>query len=95
MYGILVSALNFILGFALRGIVVKFLIAFALFYGVVLIAENLIEFLPNISVVASAMNGVPPGVWWFLDVFQVGQGIPMVVAAYVSRFTIRRLPLIG
>lgn len=95
MFGLLVSAGNFLLGFVLRGIVVKFVIAFLLYWGVKLMAEVLVPMLPQVSVVSSALSGIPPGVWWFLDVFGVAQGLPLVVSAYLTRFVIRRIPLVG
>lgn len=95
MYGILVSAVNFLLGFVLRGIIVKFVIAFLLFWGVTLMAEVLVPLLPQVSAVSSALSDIPPGVWWFLDVFAIEQGLPLVISAYLTRFVIRRIPLIG
>lgn len=95
MYGILVSALNFILGFVLRGIVFKFVIAFMLYWAVQLMAEVLIPMLPQVSSVSSALAAIPSGVWWFLDIFAVSQGLPLVISAHLTRFIIRRIPLIG
>lgn len=95
MFGILISAGNFILGFVLRGIVVKFIIAFLLYFGVLLMAEVLVPLLPQVSAVSGALAAIPPGVWWFLDVFGVAQGLPLVISAYLTRFVIRRIPLVG
>lgn len=43
----------------------------------------------------SAFSSVTPGMWFFLDVMGFNYGLPLVIAAMVSRFLIRRLPVIG
>lgn len=50
------------------------------------------EFLGQAS---GALGSVPAGVVYLLAPFQVGAGISIVLAAYVLRFLIRRLPIIG
>jgi hypothetical protein len=95
VYGILVSAFNFILGFLVRSVVVKFVIAFALYFGVLLMTQVLVPMLPQVTAIQAALSGIPSGVWWFLDVFNFGAGLPLIVSAYMTRFVIRRIPLIG
>lgn len=95
MYGILLSAFNSTLGFVFRGIALKFIIAFLLYWAVSLMAENLIPLLPNKAVFTSALSQIPPGVWYFLDFFEVSIGLSLVITAYASRFVIRRIPFIG
>jgi hypothetical protein len=34
-------------------------------------------------------------VWYFLDLFNVTAGIPLLLSAWVTRFIIRRMPVIG
>jgi len=48
------------------------------------------EFLQNIGAFS-----LPDGVLYFLDLFMVSYGLAMVVGAYVLRFILRRIPLIG
>ena len=41
------------------------------------------------------MSAIGSGTWYFLNVFQVTQGLSLVVSAYATRFVIRRIPVIG
>lgn len=41
------------------------------------------------------LQGIPPGVAFFLDHAQIPEGIAMIMSAYVLRFAIRRLPFVG
>lgn len=43
----------------------------------------------------SAFSGLSAGMWYWIDLFQIGTGVPMILSAYVARFVIRRLPVIG
>jgi hypothetical protein len=95
MYGILVSAFNFILSFVLRSVLVKFVVFFGVWFLVSNLAPVLGGFLPNASSITTALGGLNSGVWWFLDLMQFSTGAPMVVSALVYRFLIRRIPLIG
>lgn len=97
MFAILLSAFNAILGWLVRSVLVKFVVFFALFFVVegfvsVLAGSGL---LPSADGLRAAFAGIPSGVWYFLDLFAVGAGIKMVLAAYLARFIIRRIPLIG
>ncbi len=44
---------------------------------------------------SSSFSSIPAGVWFFLDFFALDVGLPLLLTAYVSRFLIRRIPLIG
>lgn len=82
----------------IRGVVVKFLYLtaiFALLAIVIPVGINLIT--PHIGTagLSSAFSGVGAGVWWFLDFFNLAFGVPLLISAYVARFLVRRLPLIG
>lgn len=43
----------------------------------------------------SAFSVFPPFAQYFLALFGFNYGLPLIVSAYVSRFLIRRLPVIG
>lgn len=45
--------------------------------------------------VQSAFSSIPSSVWWALDATQADVGIPLVLGAYVARFLLRRIPVIG
>jgi len=41
------------------------------------------------------LQGMPPEVSWFLNAVAFNEGLTMVMLAYVLRFILRRIPLIG
>ncbi|MGK5077383.1 DUF2523 family protein [Janthinobacterium sp. HLX7-2] len=97
MFGIVLSALNAVLGFVLRGVVVKFVIftlLFAVVSGFVTVLQAAGVF-PSAAGLTGAFGGIPAGMWYFLDLFRFDVGIPMVLSAYGARFIIRRIPFIG
>jgi hypothetical protein len=97
MYAILLSAFNTILGFVLRSVIVKFVVFFALYFVVTGFVQVLSSsgILPSASSLSSGLSGMGAGVWYFLDLFGFTTGFPLVVAAMVARFIIRRIPFIG
>lgn len=95
MFGIVLSALNAALGFVLRGVVMKFGIFFALFFVVTGFISILSSILPDSTAISNALGGVPASVWFFLDLFNVSTGIPILLSAMVTKFVIRRIPVIG
>lgn len=87
-----------IFGFLLREIIVKFTVFTAVFALVALLVPVAIEYLaPYIGVagLSSAFTGLSAGVWFWLDAFQLQFAVPLLISAWVSRFLIRRLPVIG
>lgn len=81
-----------------RGAVIKFVIltgVFAVMAIVIPAAINLV--VPHIGTgsLTSAFSGVAPGIWWFLDMFRLDVGLPLLISGLVARFLIRRLPIIG
>lgn len=44
---------------------------------------------------AGNVSGIDPGVLYFVEPLQLGTGLTWVLSAYVIRFVIRRIPLIG
>lgn len=81
-----------------RDVVVKFLVFTAVFALVAFLVPKAVAYLGsfiNPGGLTSAFSGVSPGVWFFLDFFQLGYGVPLLISAWVSRFLIRRLPIIG
>ncbi|MBJ7311305.1 DUF2523 family protein [Rugamonas sp. CCM 8940] len=97
MFGILLSALNVLLGFVLRSVIVKFVMFFALFF----VTSGFISYLsssgilPSADVIGSSLGSVPSAVWYFLDLFAFSAGLPLILSAMLTRFIIRRIPLIG
>ena len=95
MFGILLSAINASLAFLLRSSLVKFGTFFALFFVTTEFIALLTPLLPNASALSATLGGIPATVWYFLDLFNVSAGIPLLLSAYVTRFIIRRMPVIG
>jgi hypothetical protein len=100
LFGILLSALNTVLGFLVRSVVVKFVTFFALMFIVkeFMMVATAWGVFPNASraqALTSTLSYIPASVWYFLDLFSASTGIATVVSAYATRFIIRRIPLIG
>lgn len=95
MYGILVSAFNTVLGFVLRAGLVKFFVFFGLWFITTEFMGVLGSMMPTAAALSSALGGIPATVWYFLDLFNVSAGLPLLVSAWASRFIIRRIPVIG
>lgn len=95
MFGILLSAFHSVLGFVFRGIIVKFLIMFAAWYLAFELITAVVAVVPSSSVVTDALNAFPPTMWYFLELMRLDLGIPLMLAAFATRFLIRRIPFIG
>lgn len=95
MFGILFSAINTALGFIFRSFIVKFVLFFALYFVTSEFVPVLMNLLPDSSFLTSAFLNIPPSVAYFLHLFMIPTGISMVLSAYVTRFIIRRIPIIG
>ncbi|EES9565199.1 DUF2523 family protein [Escherichia coli] len=95
MFGILVSAFNTVLGFLLRTAVIKFIIFFSLYFIVQAFIPVLNALLPTNIDFISMFNSLPDSAWYFINIFAVTDGIKMMLSAYLTRFIIRRIPVIG
>lgn len=81
-----------------RGVVVKFVILTGIFAVMAIVIPAAISLIaPHIGVTSltSSFAGIDAGVWWFLDMFALDYGLPLLISAHVARFLIRRLPVIG
>ncbi|WP_118781378.1 DUF2523 family protein [Haemophilus haemolyticus] len=97
MYGVIFAALSSLMKFLVRGVIVKFFIFFALFYVTTEFVPVIIElFLPkNIPNIKELFNALPNSILYFLYILKVPTGISLFISALLSRFIIRRLPIIG
>ena len=43
----------------------------------------------------SALSKIPPEVGYFVEPLNLGTGVTIIVGAYLARFLIRRIPIIG
>ena len=95
MYAILLSALHAGLGFVFRSVIAKFFVFFALFFITTEFLGVLVDRLPNGQAMSGALSAIPPAMWYFLDLVHFDVGLPAVLSAWVLRFMIRRIPVIG
>lgn len=97
MFAILISAANVALGFLLRSVIAKFFLYFALYFFVTETVSFLqsASLLPSAASLAGAFGQIGSDVWYFLDLCAFSYGAPLLVSAFVARFIIRRLPIIG
>lgn len=87
-----------VVSFLLREVIVKFAVftgVFALVAFMVPLAVGYLGGFVNAQGLTTAFGGIAPGVWFWVDAFGLGFGLPLVISAYVARFLIRRLPVIG
>lgn len=60
--------------------------------------SDLINAIPVPDFIADAATyfaALGPGSLYLMDLFQLPFGIPLILAAYLGRFLIRRLPVVG
>ena len=96
MFGILLSALNSTLAWMFRSLVIKFGVFFALYFIATEFIGLVAQLIPDPSAsVNGPLSGIGSTTWYFLDVFMLPYGLSLVLAAYATRFLIRRIPVIG
>ena len=97
MYALLASAFRFALGWLVRGVVVKFVVLAAIYYVIAWIAESVLNQLDisPLTGLQTVIDGIPTGVLWFMGLFRLDIGLPLVLGAYLTAFVTRRLPIIG
>jgi hypothetical protein len=95
MFGILLSAFNTILGFVFRSLIVKFVLYFGLYFVSTEFITVISSLFPSASSINSGLGGLSSGFWYFADICAFSQGLPIVLSAWLTRFIIHRVPLIG
>lgn len=78
-----------------RSILVKFLIMFALFFVVSEFIPVLIKLLPTDTNIKNLFDLLPDQMWYFLNYFKIPTGVTLIISAMLTRFLIRRIPIIG
>ncbi|WGM12390.1 DUF2523 family protein [Arsenophonus nasoniae] len=89
------SAFNFLLGFVFRTLTIKFIVFSALFLVVTEFVPVLLALLPTSTNLPELIGQLPDSVWYFMNLFAVITGIKIVISAYLTRFIVRRIPVIG
>lgn len=94
MYLIFTTALAWFLRSILLKAVV-FGIIFALAAALIpFVVEQIAPFIGTAGL-TTAFIAIPSGVWYFLDMMRLDFGLPLLLSAFVARFIIRRIPIIG
>ena len=81
-----------------RTVLIKFVVMAALFAVVGFLVPYVVSFIVgflNVDALNSAFGALPSGVWYFLNYCEVPFGLPLLISAYISRFLIRRMPVVG
>lgn len=65
------------------------------FWDSLLYILELLGIADQIKASATLFDSMPDGVWYFMNIFQIQFGLGAVLIAYLIRFMIRRLPVIG
>lgn len=96
MWGLLLSGIWTALGWVFRAIVFKGVLYIALFYftseAMAYFAQVIVVDLGDFS---SSVGALGSGAGWLIELVRLDIGLPAILAAYVMRFAIRRLPIIG
>lgn len=98
MASILAWAIRAFFSFLTGGIVLK-TIGLGLLVGLLSIiweyALNLVGGAVDLGSANGQLQSLPADVLYFLLLFRIDLALPMILGAFIVRFTIRRLPVIG
>ncbi|MGC0688195.1 DUF2523 family protein [Escherichia coli] len=95
MFGIMTSVLYGVLGFLLRSVIVKFTVFFALYFIVQEFVPLILDMVNRQLPLLALISNIPDSLKYFFSVFKVIDGINIILSAFVTRFIIRRFPVIG
>lgn len=87
-----------IVSWLLREVIVKFVLFAAIFLLLQLFMPVLISYLAGLATrqqINESISSLPAAMLYFGALLRLDVGIPAIISAYVARFLIRRLPVIG
>lgn len=84
-----------IVGWLVKSVLVRFLVMFGLFFIMSELIPVLVSMLPTETNLNELFGLLPNSVWFFLNYFKISTGITLVISALLTRFLIRRIPVIG
>ena len=96
--GILINFLRGVFAFIFTKAVPKFFLFFGLFFLVAEFTPVLLDIMGIdswLKSISSLFGSLPSGVLYFMSVLKIGTGLNIVLSAFVVRFIIRRIPLMG
>ena len=98
-FNLVLSALYTAVGFLVKSTIGKFFLFFGLFFVttefVPILFSGATSLLPGTTAITNALSGLPPGIWYFLELMRIDIGLPAIISAWATRFVIRRIPIIG
>jgi len=68
---------------------------FTLIFDALVAVLSLIPVPEWLSSISGNISGLSGGILFFIEPFQLGTGLSWIVSAYLLRFLIRRIPVIG
>lgn len=95
MPAILVRFAAYLLGSFLGGLTFKAFVLAAIWWIFSEGIEVVVALLPLIPNVQAGISALPVDAYWLLDLAQLEVGAPLIVAAYMTRFMVRRIPVVG
>lgn len=97
MWALLSAFGTFLFNLIFRAGVVKFVVGIFAFFVFEWFWSLCAELLTGYTSagLTTAMGGLANDVLYFMGVMQLHIGLPMILAAYVTRFAVRRIPFIG
>lgn len=98
MHAAILAALTQVIGWLASAGTLRWIFSAVLLALGTILIDALLTLLPagiSAAGITSGLGVLPPQAWYFIDMFRVQQGTSLVLSAYVARFVIRRLPIIG
>lgn len=100
MFGIMTSALNGSLRFLFYSATIKFVItsAFVLIFShfAFYITNNLLkDNVQSLAQIKGFFDVMGPESWFFIHLFRMDFGLPVIFSTLGARFLLRRIPIIG
>ena len=91
------SALSWLLNWIFRTVIIKFVILTVLWEVVAWVGREVLSHLDisPLTNLQSTLGGLPSGILYFCGLFRLDVGLPLILGAYLTRFLIRRIPIIG
>mgnify|MGYP000957129456 CR=1 FL=1 len=81
-----------------REAVVKFVVLASVFAVVSVFMPMVFDYVApflGAAPLSSVFSALPAGVWWGIEMFRLDYGLPLLISAYIARFMIRRMPMVG
>lgn len=97
MWTALLSGIWSLVSWVFRAVVIKFVVLTALSVVITAIMSYVLGKLDlgAVTGLQSTLGGIPSGVLYFLGLFRFDVGLPLLFGAMLTKFLIRRLPIIG